>query len=99
MLSQFLNFDKLIGTTLIKVMYYIGLVGIALYAIVTFLGGLGMMTQSFMGGLGMVIAALVGAVVGLLFWRFICEIYLLFFRISDDLRDIKNMKSTGTPAS
>ena len=58
-----------------------------------------MMTQSFLGGLGMVIAALIGAVVGLLFWRFICEIYLLFFRISDDLRDIKNMKSTGTPAS
>ena len=99
MLNQFLNFDKLNGTTLIKVMYYIGLVGIALYAIVTFLGGLGMMTQSFLGGLGMVIAALIGAVVGLLFWRFICEIYLLFFRISDDLRDIKNMKSTGTPAS
>ena len=99
MLNQFLNFDKLIGTTLIKVMYYIGLVGIPLYAIVTFLGGLGMMTQSFLGGLGMVIAALIGAVVGLLFWRFICEIYLLFFRISDDLRDIKNMKSTGTPAS
>ena len=66
MLNQFLNFDKLIGTTLIKVMYYIGLVGIALYAIVTFLGGLGMMTQSFLGGLGMVIAALIGAVVGLL---------------------------------
>ena len=99
MLNQFLNFDKLIGTTLIKVMYYIGLAGIALYAIVTFLGGLGMMTQSFLGGLGMVIASLIGAVMGLLFWRFICEIYLLFFRISDDLRDIKNMKSTGTPAS
>ena len=99
MLSQFLNFDKLIGTTLIKVMYFIGLAGIALYAIGTFLAGLGMMTQSFMGGLGMIIAALLGGVIGLLFWRFICEIYLLFFRISDDLRDIKNMKNPGTPAS
>lgn len=92
MINQFLSFDKLIGTTLIKVMYYIGLVGIGLYAVIAFLGGLGMMTQNFLAGLGMMLAALIGAAVGLLFWRFICEIYLLFFRISDDVRDIKNAK-------
>ena len=92
MINQFLSFDKLIGTTLIKLMYYIGLVGIGLYAVIAVLSGFGMMTQSFLGGLGLILAALIGAVVGLLFWRFICEIYLLFFRISDDLRDIKNAK-------
>ena len=92
MINQFLSFDKLIGTTLIKIMYYIGLVGIGLYAIIAFLGGIGLMTQNFLAGLGMMLAAIVGAAVGLLFWRFICEMYLLFFRISDDLRDIKNQK-------
>lgn len=93
MIQNFLTFDKLIGTSLIKVLYYIGLAGIALYTVVTVLAGLGMMfTQSFGGGLLMVIAALFGLVISLLFWRFICEIYILFFRISDDLRDIKNMK-------
>ena len=98
MINQFLSFDKLIGTTLIKIMYYVGLVGIALYAVIAFLGGLGLMTQNFAAGLGTILVAIIGAAVGLLFWRFMCEIYMLFFRISDDLRDIKNMKS-GSPAA
>jgi len=56
--QQFLSFDKLIGTKLIKGLYFLGIAVILLAA--------------------------------LKFWRFICEIYLLFFRMSDDLRDIKN---------
>lgn len=95
MLNQLLSFDKMIGTTLIKVLYYIGLVGIALYAIFGFLGGLGMMTRSFGMGLGVALGSLIGAALGVLFWRFMCEIYMLFFRISDDVREIKNMKSGG----
>ncbi|KCZ54237.1 hypothetical protein HY29_15005 [Hyphomonas beringensis] len=97
MLQRFLTFDKLIGTTLIKVLYYIGLIGIALYAVIMFLLGLGVMvSQSFFGGIGMIIAAIIGGAVSLLFWRFMCELYMLFFRISDDVRELKEMK-TGTP--
>jgi len=98
MLQRLLTFDKLIGTTLIKILYYIGLVGIALYAIVLFLTGLGVMvSQSFIGGIGMIIAAIIGGAVSLLFWRFMCELYMLFFRISDDVRELKEMKSGPTP--
>jgi hypothetical protein len=43
-----------------------------------------------MQGLGMIVMSLVGAVVGVVMWRFMCELYLLFFRISDDIRDMKN---------
>ena len=97
MLQRFLTFDKLIGTTLIKVLYYIGLIGIALYAVIMLLSGLGVMvSQSFIGGIGMIIAAIIGGAVSLLFWRFMCELYMLFFRISDDLRELKEMKA-GTP--
>ncbi len=97
MIQHFLTFDKLIGTQLIKVLYYLGLVGITLGAILSLFGGLAMMTQSFVGGLGTVIVSIIGFAVGILFWRFICEIYMLFFRISDDLRDIKNSKTGVTP--
>ena len=93
MIERFLNFDKLIGPTLIKIVYFLGLIGIALYMLVAIFGALGMMGHSVLGGLGMLVAALIGAVVGVIFWRFICEIYLLMFRISDDVRDIKALKS------
>ncbi|NNC36186.1 MAG: DUF4282 domain-containing protein [Acidimicrobiales bacterium] len=83
MLNYFLKFDKLIGTQLIKVLYFVGLAGIILFGVLGFISG-------FSQGIGTSIAALVGAVVGIVFWRFLCEIYLLFFRLSDDVRDIKN---------
>ncbi|HAE93647.1 MAG TPA: hypothetical protein DCG65_03750 [Hyphomonas atlantica] len=98
MIQRLLTFDKLIGTTLIKILYYIGLVGIGLYAIIMLLTGLGVMvSQSFLGGIGIVIAAIIGGAISLLFWRFMCELYMLFFRISDDVRELKEMKSGPTP--
>lgn len=90
MLQQFLNFDKLIGTKLIKVLYYLGLIGIVIGAIVSIFGGLAAMRYGFLTGLGTIIGALIGFGLALVFWRFMCEIYMLFFRMSDDLRDIKN---------
>ena len=83
MLQKFLNFDELIGTKLIKILYYVGLAGIIL-------GGLGALFGGLKAGIPAFFGALVGTLAMLLFWRFICEIYLLFFRMSDDLRDIKN---------
>ena len=44
-----------------------------------------------------VIAAIIGGAISLLFWRFMCELYMLFFRISDDVRELKEMKSGPTP--
>ncbi|MBA3068699.1 MAG: DUF4282 domain-containing protein [Hyphomonas sp.] len=98
MLSYFTNFDKLIGTKLIVLLYWLGLIGIALGGLGGIFGGLGSMRYGFLSGLGMVIASIVGAALAVLFWRFICEVYLLLFRMADDLRDIKTMKS-GAPVS
>jgi len=83
MLQHFLSFDKLIGTKLIKILYYVGLAGIIL-------AGLGSLFAGFKLGIGAILGAIIGTIAGILFWRFICEIYMLFFRMSDDLRDIKN---------
>ena len=92
MLNLFLNFDKLIGAKLIKILYYLGLVMIGIGTILAVFQGLALMRHSFAGGLGSIIMCLIGAVVGVVFWRFLCEIYMLFFRMSDDLRDIKNQQ-------
>jgi len=98
MLKYFVGFDQLIGTRLIKVLYYVGLVGIGLFAITGIFGGFAAMGSSFLGGLGAIVMAIIGALVGAAFWRFMCEIYMLFFRMSDDLRDIKNHQ-LGRPAN
>jgi len=90
MFQHFLTFDKLIGTKLIKILYYLGLIGILLSGLFGVFGGIMSLGSSFIGGLGAIIAALLVTIIGIAFWRFLCEIYMLFFRMSDDLRDIKN---------
>lgn len=96
MINQFLSFDKLIGSKLITILYYLGLIGIALGVLGGIFGALAMLGVNFLGGIGTLIVVLIGGAVGVLFWRFICEIYMLFFRIADDLRDIKNAKAPPT---
>ncbi|MBK8197404.1 MAG: DUF4282 domain-containing protein [Acidobacteria bacterium] len=92
MINQFLTFDKLIGSKLIKILYYLGLIGIALGVIGGIFTGFAGMGYSFFAGLGTILAALIGGVLGLVFWRFMCELYMILFRMADDLRDIKNAK-------
>lgn len=100
MLNYFLNFDKLLGTKLIIFLYYIGIIGIVLGALAGVFGGLATMFNfSFFGGLTAIFMSLLGAVLGLLFWRFICELYLLLFRMADDVREIKLGKTGQGQAS
>ena len=94
--NRFLNFDKMMGTSIIKVLYYIGMVFIAFGVIAAMFTALGSMGSSFIGGLTGLIMAPVMGVVGLLFWRFMCELYILFFKISDDVSAIKLRGEAGT---
>ena len=98
MLQHFISFDKLIGTKLIKILYFIGLAVILIAGVLAVFGAIVSLGSGFLRGLGAIIMALFGTVLGLVFWRFLCEIYLLFFRMSDDLRDIKNHQ-LGRPAN
>ena len=98
MLQHFISFDKLIGTKLIKILYFIGLAVILISGVLAVFGGFASMRFGFLKGVGAIIMALLGTVLGLVFWRFLCEIYMLFFRMSDDLRDIKNHQ-LGRPAN
>ncbi len=90
MISQFLNFDKLIGTKLIKVVYWLGLLGLCLFGIGSVFASFAAMGSNIGAGLGTLLVAIITFIFGVIFWRFICELYLLLFRMSDDIRDIKN---------
>jgi len=88
-IKRFTSFDKMMGTSIIKVLYFIGVVFIALSTVLAMFGALASMGQSFVGGVGALVLAPIMGVIGLLFWRFMCEIYILFFKISDDVSAIR----------
>lgn len=87
---RFINFDKLIATTLIKILYWIGLVFIALGALAALFSGF---AQGFGAGVAALVLVPVGAAVAVLFWRFLCEVYIVIFGIYDRLGEIRDRKA------
>lgn len=89
-LSRFMTFDKLIATSLIKLLYWIGIALILLGVVVGAFGGF---AQGLTNGLGTLVLAPIGGAIAIIFWRFICEVYIVIFGIYDRLGDIKNAVS------
>ena len=88
--NQFLNFNKLMGQGLVKIFYYLGLLGIALFVIGGILSALGtMFGLSFMTGLGMLIAVPIIGLLMLCGLRLACELYVAIFRIADDISAVR----------
>lgn len=94
LIKRFLGFDHLIGSALIKVIYYVGLVGILLFTVMGMLGGgvMGAMSGGYGGGGGvlMIILAPILGVIYLVFWRFICELWLLMFLMYNRMGEIRD---------
>ena len=88
--SRFLSFETMIAPSLIRFIYFAGLVCIAISAVVMLFGGLGAMRYSFLSGVGTLIMAGVVLVLGTVMWRFYCELMILLFRIYDRLTEIRD---------
>lgn len=89
-LSRFWTFDTLLGGSIIKILYYLGLAGIALYVLFGIIAALGMVQYSAASGLGLLILTLVGGVIGVVFWRVTCELWLIIFKTYDRLGEIRD---------
>ncbi|HEX8624667.1 MAG TPA: DUF4282 domain-containing protein [Allosphingosinicella sp.] len=89
-LSRFWGFDRLIGSALVKIVYYIGLVGIGLWVLIALFGSLRTLDYSVAAGLGGILITLVGAVFAVVFWRFTCELWLIIFQIYNRLGEIRD---------
>lgn len=85
--TRFLSFDKLMGQALVKIVYFLGLIGIALGCLGVI--GTSMMINGFMGLITGLIAAVIGGVIGICFLRFACELYIVLFRMGDDIAAIR----------
>lgn len=92
--NDLLNFNKFVAPTLIRIVYWIGIVGIVLSTLMMMMGG-GMMAGMMGGGgfegggggfniFGAIIALIVGAC-WLLIWRVLCEVWIVMFSINDRL--------------
>jgi len=82
-MSEFLSFDTFIAPKIIRIVFVLGLLLIALGALVRVLWGI--WSFSILSG---VIMPLIGACIVALMWRIYCELILVFFDMRDKLADI-----------
>ena len=81
--QSFLNFDFMITPTIMKIIYIVGSVIIAIIA----LFGL------FSGQTLLAVASIFGGAFSLVMFRMLCEINMLFFKMHDTIKQIQNNTS------
>lgn len=81
-MGEYLSFEKFVTPVAIKVIFWVGVVGIALFGLIS------MFTMSHFSALGP-LGAIIGTVVGLFAWRVWCELVMLSFRIYEELVSIR----------
>jgi len=89
-LSDMMGFEKLIAPRLLKVVYWIGLAGIAIFALMSLAGSLTMLQYSAATALGTMILSIIGFGFAVLFWRVMIEIYIVLFGIYERLGEIRD---------
>jgi hypothetical protein len=89
-IGDLFKFDKMVAPTVLKIVYWLGLIGIVLWALFALFGAINMMSYSAASGLGMLLVAIVSLLFGTLFWRIIIEIYMVIFSINDRLGEIRD---------
>ncbi len=86
----FLSFDTLLGAGLVKIVYFLGLIAIAFGVLSGVLAGLGTMVGvNFAMGLTAIIGAPIFGLFAVCFLRFGCELYIVLFRMGEDLAAIR----------
>ncbi len=84
-LSNLLSFDKMISEQIIKIVYYVGLLLIALGLIKTLLTSF---SAGLIGFLPAVLVGIIAAALSVLLWRVFCESIIILFRMYARLGDI-----------
>ncbi|MGD9967290.1 MAG: DUF4282 domain-containing protein [Hyphomonadaceae bacterium] len=91
-LQRFLSFDRLIGPVLVKLVYYfgaavivVGAIGALLTAVFSLVGG-----NFGLGFMQLLAVPAVGAV-ALVYWRFLCELFMLAFLAYERLGQVRDL--------
>ncbi|MBL8546731.1 MAG: DUF4282 domain-containing protein [Hyphomonadaceae bacterium] len=90
--KRLLNFDRLIGPVLVKLVYYVGAIVIVLGAVGAFLAAVfSLFGGNFGPGLMQLIAVPAVAAVGFVYWRFLCELFMLAFLAYERLGQVRDL--------
>jgi hypothetical protein len=86
--KDFLSFDKMLTPTIIKIVYWIGIVGVVLSGLIS------LFTSLRYNSAGGAIIGLLWIVLGPILVRVYCELMIVMFNIYNVLRDIRDHKSS-----
>jgi len=89
MIGDFLNFDRYLTPSIIRLFYLLQLALIALFTLAGVLGALAAMIHSFFGGLIALAATLLGAAIGVMGARIVTEVVMVFFQNNEHLAAIR----------
>ncbi|MGQ3101543.1 MAG: hypothetical protein CVT78_08565 [Alphaproteobacteria bacterium HGW-Alphaproteobacteria-17] len=84
------KFEKMVAPTVLKVVYWLGLIGMVIMCLVSISGAFGMMGYSAATGLGMLLLSIIGLAFGVLIWRIVIEIYMVIFSMNERLGAIRD---------
>ena len=80
-MGDFLSFRKMITPVIIQIIFWIGVAA-------AIIGGIVVLVAADEAGTR--VLGLLYMILGPLYWRVVCEIVILFFRMNETLTDIKN---------
>jgi hypothetical protein len=89
-IGDLFKFDKMVAPTVLKIVYWLGLIGIALACLMSIIGAISMMSYSAATGLGTLLISIIALAFGALIWRIMIEIYMVIFSINDRLGEIRD---------
>ena len=91
-IKKFTSFEQLISTSLIKILYWAGIIGIVLFTLIGMFSGFAL---EFDAGVTILFTSLIWGAFAILFWRVMCEIYIVLFRMYDRLGNIQKAVGGG----
>ena len=96
-IGRFLGFDRLLGPILVKLVYYFGAAAIvAAVAIALVTAMLALAAGNFGAGAMQLIAVPAVGAVALVYWRFLCELFMLAFLAYERLGEVRDAIYSAT---
>jgi len=86
-MNNFLNFDKMLTPTIIKIVFWIGAGLSVLMGLLMIIQGAG----AYYGGGASIFMGLLTIVIGPFVVRIYCELLIIFFKMNETLQDVKDL--------
>lgn len=84
MLKSFLNFDSMVTPKIITVIYWLSIIAVVISGFVSMFSGYqGFTFGSFLMGVGIIVG-------GILMTRIYCELFIVIFKINENLGKVAN---------